>query len=598
MRQPVKKRLAKVVTLTPPVNGMVLDRPLQAGEVGNAELVENFLPTTRGLKIRGGVIKAADVTDPALSMWSYNAAGAGAFFAATATGLYECSTFDPDTPEVPLYSSLTSGYFSAAQIGTSGGEFQIAVNGTDFAFLHDGTDLQPLTSVTVNDLAYDALVTEFAVGETVTGGTSGASATILAIAHNGTAGTLKIGTITSGPFQDDEGLTSAGGEAVADGASSEASTTAITGVDTSDLSHVWKFKSRLFFVEKNTMTVWYLPVDSIGGTANDFSLSGTFQRGGSIKFGATWSTDAGDGMDDMCVIVSDQGEVALYQGTDPSNASTWALIGRYDISPPLGKNAHVSAGGDLLVATTDGIIPMSQVRVKDPAAVAFAAVTRGIRPIWAVEAARNTDNVILEKWSANNLLMVCLPNSTRMLTANLQTGAWAQQMAGWAGSCVALHDGNAYLGKADGFIRQLDVTGLDDDEAFVARYAHSPVDFGNAASYKVAQLVRYSFFSTFSFSYKAEIGTDYNVEFGSAPGYAVIDFDVLIWDNGQNWDSGALWGSDSESSEAVLTTEWRAVSGAGYALAPMLQITSAVGAKLDIELVGIDMTYEEGGVVV
>jgi hypothetical protein len=40
------------------------------------------------------------------------------------------------------------------------------------------------------------------------------------------------------------------------------------------------------------------------------------------------------------------------------------------------------------------------------------------------------------------------------------------------------------------------------------------------------------------------------------------------------------------------------VSGAGYALAPLLQITSGQGAKLDIELVQIDMAFEEGSAVV
>jgi hypothetical protein len=385
---------------------------------------------------------------------------------------------------------------------------------------------------------------------------------------------------------------------VADGAESSASTTTISGVATSALSHVWKFKSRLFFVQKDTLKAWYLGVDSIGGTLSDLSLAGTFQRGGSLLFGATWSTDAGDGMDDLCVFVSDQGEVALYQGTDPSDASKWALVGRYDISAPLGKNASVSAGGDLMIATDDGIVPMSQVRMKDPAAVAFGAVTRDIEPIWRREADRATGSVQLVKWSENNLLLSILPDSERMLTANLQTGAWGQQKQGWSGNCAAVFGGAAYLGKDNGYIYQIDTTGLDDGVAFVARYAHSPLSLGGAASHKQAQMVRYSFFSSFSFNYKAEIGVDYNVEFGSAPSYAVASFDVLFWDSSLDWDDGLLWGSDSESPEQAITTEWRAVSGAGFALAPMLQVTSGIGAKLDVELVGIDLSYEGGGTVV
>lgn len=35
---------------------------------------------------------------------------------------------------------------------------------------------------------------------------------------------------------------------------------AITGVTAANLSHVWSFKNRLFFVEKNTLNAWYLSV--------------------------------------------------------------------------------------------------------------------------------------------------------------------------------------------------------------------------------------------------------------------------------------------------------------------------------------------------
>lgn len=593
--------MSKVKTLTPPVRGMVLAQPLQSTLDGAAELIENFLPTTRGIKVRGGVSKAADVTDPPLSMWDFNSPGAGAFFVATATDLYEVSTFDPNTPATPLVSSLTSGYFSAAQMPSAGGDdFLVMVNGSDLAMIYDGLNatVNPITDEAINNLSYDALVTEFSVGDTVTGGASGATAEVLAIVHSGTAGTLKIGAVTGGPFQDDETLTSAGGEATADGAEAAASSYTLTGVATSDLSYVWKHKSRLFFIEKDTMTVWYLGVDTIAGTLNDFSLAGTFKRGGSLKFGATWSFDAGDGPDDVCVIVSDQGEVAVFQGNDPSSASAWGLVGRYDISKPLGINAHVNAGGDLLIATEDGIVPLSQVRDKDPAAVSFAAVTAAIRPLWDVEADRATGAVELHKWTKNELLMVNLPDADRMLTAHLQTGAWAQQKGGWDGDCLAIHDGSAYLGRSDGFVYKLDVTGKDDDASFTARYACSALDFGAPALYKVAQMVRCSFFSTTSLAFKIEVGTDYNVEFGSAPAYAVLNFTTLYWDNGQNWNAGFLWGSDKEGPKPVLTAEWRAVSGAGYALAPMVQITSGIGAKMDVELVGIDLLFEQGAVVV
>jgi len=52
--------------------------------------------------------------------------------------------------------------------------------------------------------------------------------------------------------------------------------------------------------------------------------------------------------------------VAIYQGTDPTNASSWSLVGVYDFGPPLGPRALVKFGGDLALVTADGVIPLSQ----------------------------------------------------------------------------------------------------------------------------------------------------------------------------------------------------------------------------------------------
>ena len=122
------------------------------------------------------------------------------------------------------------------------------------------------------------------------------------------------------------------------------SSPAITGIATSKFSHVWKHKNRIWFVEGGTKRAHYLPVDSVGGAITTHSLEGVFRKGGSLLFGGTWSSDSGSGMDDRCVFVSDQGEVAIYQGSDPSNASTWSLVGVYSITEPLGVNCHFDAG--------------------------------------------------------------------------------------------------------------------------------------------------------------------------------------------------------------------------------------------------------------
>ena len=383
---------------------------------------------------------------------------------------------------------------------------------------------------------------------------------------------------------------------VYNGTSFAAST--ITGVDTSLLSHVWKHASRLFFVEKDTQTAWFLGVDSISGTATSLSLAGTFQRGGALLFGGTWSMDSGDGMDDRCVFVSTKGEVAVYQGTDPANASAWSLVGRYDISPPLGKNATMRAGGDFLVATREGIIPLSQIVAKDPAALSFDAVSRPIFPTWEEEVAQVSENIDILKWDEISLALVYFPGSSRTLSVGLERGAWGIQPGGGTANCGQSFMGGAYIGKDDGRIYRINTSGTDDGTPFTSRYCHSFSDFGAPAAYKRAQMVRYAFFSAQEFEFRAEMSVDYQVEFGAAPEISVAQSDVDAWNDGSQWNDGSTWSGGMTGPSTSFTAKWRTVSNSGYALGPTLQITSGGPAALALELVRADLAYEVGQAVV
>ena len=68
---------------------------------------------------------------------------------------------------------------------------------------------------------YDAEVAPFTVGETLTGGTSGATGTIVEVVDYGSTGTIRM-TSVSGTFQDDEQITdSSTGDATANGTAIE-----------------------------------------------------------------------------------------------------------------------------------------------------------------------------------------------------------------------------------------------------------------------------------------------------------------------------------------------------------------------------------------
>lgn len=376
------------------------------------------------------------------------------------------------------------------------------------------------------------------------------------------------------------------------------STPAITGVTTSTLSAVWAFKNRLYFVQTGTMVAWYLGIDSIGGAANDMTLRGVFQRGGSLLFGATWSTDAGDGIDDYCVFVSDKGEVAVYSGDDPS-ASNWSLNGRYDIGgAPLGKNAFTRSGGDLIIATTDGLVPLSAVLQKDAIALSLAAVSLPIEKDWHDEAlARITLPWEIERWPQKNMAVITNPvvdstTAAQCFIVNLETGAWAR-WTGIAARCFANHNETIYFGSTAGKVFIMQSEGNDDGAVYTAKVAWHFADMGAPGAFKTAMQARAVFRSSVPFTPQLSCSVDYGQSFPSPPS-SVSDTTVSTWDSGL-WDT-VLWDGSTEAT--TTTTRWVSVNGAGSSHAPQVQITCGTTPVPDAELMVMHLTYNTGDVVV
>lgn len=594
---------AQVYTFPAPTKGLVLNDNITTPQPGAARVLDNWICGTNSIRVRGGFNKYATVASSAavVSMFSYRAGGTEKLFAAVAASVYDITTVaDVDTIPTAVFTDQTSGYYSTVNFGTTSGNYLYAVNGDDLPWIFDGTDWNPVNAAAVNEIAYDALSAAFTAGETLTGGTSGATATILAvIPATATTGTLKLGAITSGPYQDNEALTSAGGSATANGASAAASTAAITGVTTSTLSHVWVYASRIWFVEGGTMNAWYLPVDSIGGAANSVSLAGVFKKGGSLLFGATWSIDAGDGLDDKCVFVSTEGEVAVYAGIDPSSSTTWALQGVYEISRPLGKNATMKAGGDLLIATEVGLAPLSEAIKRDVGALSMGAVSRRIEPYWQEQAARYLTDALpweIQRWDSEGIMLVSLPRTTAgdsvMMVASLQTGAWSR-FTGMDVRTIAQYDGYVYFGSLDGFVYRLQETGANDGTPYTCKYLGQHENLGTPIEKTVAQM-RPMFSSNIPIAPQATVLVNYSETLSSAPNaYAYSGtegWDISVWDT-------SLWDASAGTVTSASDSQWVAIGRTGHVAAPEIQITIGGTALPEVELLGVDATWRPGAMV-
>lgn len=375
-----------------------------------------------------------------------------------------------------------------------------------------------------------------------------------------------------------------------------ASTPAITGVTTSTLSHVWTYRNRLFFVQRGTLVAWYLPVDSVGGAAADFSLAGVFQQGGSLLFGATWSLDAGDGIDDKCVFVSDSGEAAIYEGSNPASADDWRLVGVYQIGRPLGKRAVMKAGGDLLIATEEGVVPISAAINKDRAALSLASVSRTIAPEWAVEVGRRVLPWDVVKWPALKIAIVGLPASPGQdkacFVVHLETGAWAKY-TGWDTRSLGLHNGSAYFGTSNGTVMLAENGGTDDGASYTCTAIGLFDHFGAIGPVKNIQMARATFIASKPFNPKISASTNYQVALPSPPASAPDQESLDLWDTGlwdvANWDAGTT---------RSVSSRWVSIGRSGFTAAWQVQVTCGVTPTPDAELVSIDVTYETGGLVV
>src|SRR5690606_18644214 len=117
---------------------------------------------------------------------------------------------------------------------------------------------------------------------------------------------------------------------------------------------------RLFFMENNVLGFWYLAASAISGTATFFNLAPFCSLGGYLMAMGTWTRDGGSGLDDYAVFYTSRGEVLVFQGDDPGDATAWSLVGVFRLGAPVGRRCMIKAGPDLVLVTEDGVIPMTR----------------------------------------------------------------------------------------------------------------------------------------------------------------------------------------------------------------------------------------------
>ena len=125
---------------------------------------------------------------------------------------------------------------------------------------------------------------------------------------------------------------------------------------TADFSFIFTWKNRIWFLKSNSSVAYYLPVSSIAGTLESFDFGPQLLHGGYLQFGVSWTYDSGAGIDDSLILVANGGDLLLWEGTDPSSPTTFALKGVWYIGrQPIGRRNFCQHGGNTLLLTEYGV---------------------------------------------------------------------------------------------------------------------------------------------------------------------------------------------------------------------------------------------------
>lgn len=363
----------------------------------------------------------------------------------------------------------------------------------------------------------------------------------------------------------------------------------ITGIDTATCIHINNFKNRVWLVEKNSFRAWYLAVSSIGGAANSLELSGLFKLGGYLMAMANWTIDNANGVDDYAAFITSEGEVALYKGTDPSSANTWALVGTFRMGKPIGRRCFTKAGADVLVITADGAFPLSKALLTDRSQLSLAATDKISNVI--------NDDIVSYKdvygWQPilfplGNKLIINVPTTegsvAHQYVMNTTHGAWTK-FTGWNANCFETFADEIYFGGATAIYKA--DTGTDDNGSDITAVCQQAFSyFGAKGQIKKFTMAR----PVFSSEGDINPAVLMNVDFQENRTTVAPSFSGSA---GSSWDT-ATWDVDPWTRTNNLVRKWQTVTGVGTTGGiRIVTQTQNIGCKWQ----STDFVYEVGGVL-
>lgn len=420
------------------------------------------------------------------------------------------------------------------------------------------------------------------------------------LAISASAATVSNGTLQGGSTAAQSGPTLTGG-----GQS--------YGVTPAQFSNVNSYMSRLWFTAKDSTTVFYLQtVGGIQGAASGFPLGQFLKRGGYIIAIGTWTVDTRQSVDEYIAFISSRGEVIVYEGTDPTTATTFTLTGIYQIGAPIGARCYLRISGDLQIITVDGVVGMSEMLSTDRAAANRVSLTSIImnQMALAAQSYKNNFGWQLIEYAFGTLAILNIPvaeNQQQMqFVMNTITGAWSRFVGlDTAGNVDADFGINAncwevsasdqvFFGGNDGNVYQWNVGSGDNGQPITCLVKGAFNSFGNAA-----QIKRYPMLQPLITTTGSPIpSTGIDVDFAQTTVLSTeepLPGDQPLWNN-------VDWNQFNWGGSPATTNNWISVDGLGHYVSVVTQITTQPNpnnprARVTLQLNGWNILAESGAFV-
>ncbi len=372
------------------------------------------------------------------------------------------------------------------------------------------------------------------------------------------------------------------------------STPAITGVTSTDIINVTLFKTRLMFVIKNSLSFGFLPVNSIAGAISTFPLGAIFRRGGRLVTIDTWSIDGGNGIDDYCAFITSEGEIAIYQGTDPGVAANWALVGVYFVGKPLSDSCTVKVGGDVILLTVQGVYPLSKAlgfaNSKEDAALSYK-----IQQVFHSYAIKGED---LFGWQviffpASTMVLINVPFKvdtasnfiySYQFVMNTTNNSWAR-FTNMPAEAWCVHDNRLFFARHDKVFEAW--TGaLDGNNPVIGKVKQAFTTLGTKRQNKhvkmIKPIMRSSSAVQLSLGFDVDFKTDVSLQSQATFSLTSSEWDTALFDQ-------AVW------SGSLIDADWRTVSNIpGMWFSLNLKVESRTS---DVAWLATQYLVQQGGIL-